>query len=452
MKLTWLQLRDITQKWTLPHRVHLRRVRGPLVLSIIALSTLAPGHAISARVVLDENAGPLGIYRLTDGRTLWLGPMVDESGPTLQYARSDGAEGRANLISRDVFQAPGDCAVDLRISDNGRRAEWRDCKSTLLAKRQQQISVQSASFTASDGKHIGASFWSAPGAHRPAIVLAHGADDETRQMGTIIPILVDAGLNVLAFDQRGSGESGGDWRSDGVLQIGMDAAQGARELVEQGLAARVGFFGFSNGGWVASAAAARFGEPAFVILKSADSESVAENVIFETATDVRAKFGDAAAGRAAKTMRALLDALAGDTPSLWANAKDQLETVRDAGWLSATQLPPAQALPLAPEQKAAYQRQLIYDPTKDLSTLRCPILILLGKQDQEVDTAASAAGFKQDFHRTRNQQVTILMFPEAGHQLVLVPKSGVRGSGGTYAPGFPAGMISWISRHAIAQR
>src|SRR5579863_4723309 len=63
---------------------------------------------------------------------------------------------------------------------------------------------------------LGASLWYAPGAgERPTIVLIHGADDETRQMGFLIPYFVSHGLNVVAYDQRGTGESTGNWRFTG---------------------------------------------------------------------------------------------------------------------------------------------------------------------------------------------------------------------------------------------
>ncbi len=72
-------------------------------------------------------------------------------------------------------------------------------------------------FAVSNGAdHLGASLWLAPGAVKhPTIVLIRGADDETREMGFLIPYFVSFGFNVVTYDQRGTGESTGNWQFTG---------------------------------------------------------------------------------------------------------------------------------------------------------------------------------------------------------------------------------------------
>ncbi|MGA8030086.1 MAG: alpha/beta hydrolase [Bryobacteraceae bacterium] len=66
---------------------------------------------------------------------------------------------------------------------------------------------------------IGTSMWHAPGAGRSStIILIHGADEETRAMGFLIPYFVSHGLNVITYDQRGTGESTGNWRYQSRFQ------------------------------------------------------------------------------------------------------------------------------------------------------------------------------------------------------------------------------------------
>jgi alpha-beta hydrolase superfamily lysophospholipase len=416
------------------------------LLVILALPALS-------HVEISAVAGPVGVYHLQDGRTLWLAPLVDESGPTLQFALSDDFEGRAKPGGPETFRAAAPCQAEIAFTDEASKLLWKDCHGSVTGKRLAGYAAQKLNFVASDGKPIGAVFWSAPGQGRPAVVLAHGADDETRQMGVIIPILLYAGLNVMAFDQRGSGESGGDWRSDGVVQIAKDVAQAARLLVADHLATRVGFYGFSNGGWVAPAAAARFGDPAFVIIKSGDSETVAQNVIYETAASVRAKFGDAASVDAARAMSVVLDALRGDTPMLWDKARRALQGVAGKPWISATQLPPVQALPLAPEVAAGFRRQLLYDPTGDLRSLRCPVLVLLGADDRDVNATASAIGYRRDFEVSGNRRATVVVYPGAGHQIVLGPGPAADDTSvsGYFAPGYLQAISSRIYANALGQ-
>jgi len=68
-------------------------------------------------------------------------------------------------------------------------------------------------FISDGGGPLGGSLWHAPSRKkRPTIILVHGADDETRDMGFIVPYFVSHGLNVVTYDQRGTGKSVGDWR------------------------------------------------------------------------------------------------------------------------------------------------------------------------------------------------------------------------------------------------
>src|ERR1035438_680961 len=45
---------------------------------------------------------------------------------------------------------------------------------------------------------------------RATIILIHGNDPETREMGFIIPYFVLNGVNVISYDQRGKGRSAGN--------------------------------------------------------------------------------------------------------------------------------------------------------------------------------------------------------------------------------------------------
>ncbi len=120
---------------------------------------------------------------------------------------------------------------------------------------------------------LGASLWCAAGVgSHPTIILIHGADDETREMGFLIPYFVSHGLNVVAYDQRGTGISAGNWRFTGPDSKADDVIA-VLKSVESDPAVdsqRIGVWGFSNGGWVAPIVATRF-PLAFMILKSPPS-------------------------------------------------------------------------------------------------------------------------------------------------------------------------------------
>jgi pimeloyl-ACP methyl ester carboxylesterase len=252
---------------------------------------------------------------------------------------------------------------------------------------------------------------------------------------------------VLSYDQRGTGESTGAWRNDGIERMAEDMADAARLIQQRDKLDMVGFFGFSNGGWVAPAAAVKFGTPGFVVIKSGDSQSVEDNVLFETATAVTAHAGLTAGQHARAIMERLFQALHTDSDVDWAEAKRALEGVREETWLKYTQLPPPAALPLTSDQKEGFRRQLFFDPKNYLLKLACPVLVLLGELDVDVDAPKSAALYRKYFAESHNQRTTVLLLKSAGHQLIKGPGPSANNSmeTGRYANGYPKAMTQWLT-------
>src|SRR5579859_2201613 len=91
----------------------------------------------------------------------------------------------------------------------------------------------------------------------PLVVFVHGSE-KTPGIGGYYPYMLAAqGLSVFAYDKRGTGASEGDYTQHFEL-LADDAAAAmaqARKLAA-GRVSRTGFFGGSQGGWVAPRAAA----------------------------------------------------------------------------------------------------------------------------------------------------------------------------------------------------
>lgn len=129
---------------------------------------------------------------------------------------------------------------------------------------------------------------------RAAVVFAHGSGEQDRHgYASIISLMAQrlarAGMVVLTYDKRGVVESEGDWRSAGFEQLASDAAAGlaflrGRPDVD---AARTGFGGSSQAGWVVAKAIEKGAEPAFTMLVGAAGSAltVEEQNIYNT--DVR---------------------------------------------------------------------------------------------------------------------------------------------------------------------
>ena len=96
-----------------------------------------------------------------------------------------------------------------------------------------------------------------PGPH-PLVVTVHGSEHSSPREGYYPYILAANGLAVFAYDKRGTARSEGDYTQNFEL-LADDAAAAlveARKLAA-GRYSRAGFFGGSQGGWVAPLAATR---------------------------------------------------------------------------------------------------------------------------------------------------------------------------------------------------
>lgn len=109
-----------------------------------------------------------------------------------------------------------------------------------------------------------------------AVVMIHGSGnvgrmtrERTRNMALLF---VQSGIAALIYDRRGNGKSTGE--NDRLLRmetLAKDAAAGAKYLASRRdlIKDKIGFYGLSQGGWVAPYASELFGNTGFVVTISA---------------------------------------------------------------------------------------------------------------------------------------------------------------------------------------
>jgi len=107
-----------------------------------------------------------------------------------------------------------------------------------------------------------------------AVVVAHAASSPTRALPLyrhLVELLPPLGVAAFVYDRRGSGASGGDLEGSDYATLADDAIAAQRMLEQQpGIdARRIGFWGLSQGGWIAVLAGARSASTAFVVSVSA---------------------------------------------------------------------------------------------------------------------------------------------------------------------------------------
>ena len=231
----------------------------------------------------------------------------------------------------------------------------------------------------------------------PALVVVHGAGPGPRaQYEGEAQALARAGIVVLVYDKRTQGY---DLLHRDFDALADDALAGVRLL--HGLSdvdpARVGVYGFSEGGWVAPQVAARSTDVAFLITVGGNGVS-----------PIRAQswsYGEHLTH-------------AGVTGSMW-----RMEQVTGPALLSALSL----------------FAEADYDPVPWLARVRVPVLAVWGEHDRQSPPADAYRTYQQVF----GARATLRVVPGANHAL----RRSADGFSHTaeFAPGFLDLVADWVS-------
>lgn len=299
---------------------------------------------------------------------------------------------------------------------------------------------------------LGISLYYAGDKPRATVILIHGNDPETREMGFIIPFFVCNGINVVSYDQRGEGESAGDWFLNGPGQRAADVAAvyDAMRGDPRVEAHRIGVWAFSNGGWTAPLVSVQ--RPiAFMILKSAPTESLAQNIDYEVEQTMRRHNVADAAPQALALWHAFEQALDGRVS--WSDTKSLYDLDAKQPWFRYSLMPDLGiAIPPPPAKIEGLRRLVTFDPTQTLlSVSSTPTLALYGTLDRNVDAADSSAHLRDYLTRAGNRDVTVEVYPNAGHQLI-VSASGYNGDPTPperFVPQYPQVMLTWLAQRGF---
>ena len=299
---------------------------------------------------------------------------------------------------------------------------------------------------------LGVSLYYAASGARPTIVLVHGNDPETRDMGFIIPYFVLNGVNVLSFDQRGTGQSAGDWLANGPSERARDVVAIYDAFADDSHvdATKIGVYAFSNGGWTAPVVTLQR-HFAFMILHSGPTQTIRDNVDYEVMQELhRHGFGSHAVGAALGVWHAIEDALIGR--GSWTSARGAYDDAKKQSWFANSLLPEfIKSVPPSPPAAAALKELLVFDPAAALDRLKTPTLALYGRLDRNVDAVGAASELAAYAKRSGLRDLTIVTYPNAGHQLI-VSKSGYNGDPtppARFVRGYPRIMIDWLRHRAM---
>lgn len=303
-----------------------------------------------------------------------------------------------------------------------------------------------------------------PGPHA-GVVFLHGTGWPTREFFRAhCAAFAGAGVAAFAFDRRGHGASGGVPVME-LATLAADAAAACTALRAQpGIdPARVGLLGYSNGAWVATKAAARDPALGFLILTGAAAVTQADAEVYRRTRELRDRgICEATLAAVERTWRILFEAMG---TGRWEDTWDGELAAASAASAADERL---QALPLtpflrdhpefdpvprfesplltAPRRLAGTLPDMAYDPVSDLAAVRCPVLVVLAGDDENVPVAASLERFRAASEARGGEPFLIEVVAGANHAFSRRPDASPGPlAGDAFLPGYLEGMARWAA-------
>lgn len=264
-----------------------------------------------------------------------------------------------------------------------------------------------------------------PGPH-PLVIFVHGSERTSPMAGSYPLILAAHGISVFAYDKRGTGKSEGEYTQNFEL-LADDAAAAMAEArrVAGGRFGRIGYFGGSQGGWVAPLAASR-SNPDFVAIGFGLIASPIEEDQEQVLSEMREKgFGEPDLSEARK----VAEATGRLVSSRFTTGFEQLAEVKRhygaKSWFN--QIEGEFTGAVLREKETDLRRigpalfdnlELIwdYDSRPVLAKLKVPQLWILAEADREAPPATTLEALGQ--LRGKGSDVTIYSFPATDHGMV----------------------------------
>lgn len=417
-------------------------MRLPLVFVLLVLPVTLPagnGADIDPRRYF-------GTYLFEDGVRV-SGGRFDEAGRQL-LLYMDTEHGRRGLPlvrgeNRFVpaFGLPG--PVRVTFHDGGDSMHWLQADGEVLQARRVMQPVFREAVFSNGNVALRGTLYLPPGANQPlpAIILVHGSGDASQYAGTWATFFLEQGMAVLAYDKRGVGESGGDWKRATYLDLAGDVDAAVKWLARQPMidAKRIGIHTSSQSGWYGPRVALVNDGIAFLIQRAGPAVPIDAGTAHEIREEWRSEGMPGDVIEPAIAFWLELHALAATRASLEA-ANDLLHEARSRNWFGAS-FGAWEAI--APGWWHRHSENMQLDPASDAGRLEIPILWFLAEQDENVPYRASLEALI--VARKRNDRLEIVTVDNAAHSFLVTDEEGRV----HYTPEYWPVMVQWLREQSI---
>ena len=262
---------------------------------------------------------------------------------------------------------------------------WQDQGETQRAERilDSPLALRQVAFGNADVPLSGTLFLPAGSEAIPAAVLIHGSGASDRDNLWYVHLaryLAVNGIAVFLPDKRGTGQSGGEWRTASFEDFAEDTLAALRAVARQPEidGGRVGIVGISQGGWIAPLVAAWSQDVRFVVNLSGAAVRPVDQLRHETR-----------------------------------------QTLRQEGvpnWLAGVLVPYAAAFPQH-RRAVWWNRNGAFDPEPLWRATRQPALVVYGREDERDNVAVAES--VEVFERIARDRpyLTVHVFEGVGHGL-----------------------------------
>ena len=272
----------------------------------------------------------------------------------------------------------------------------------------------------------------------PAVVLVSGSGPQDRNEELLghkpFLVLADAltrrGILVLRYDDRGVGQSTGDFEAGTTSDFADDAQAAVEELAGRYDVTSIGIIGHSEGGLIAPIVADASDDVDFVVLLAGPSVSGADVLAHQNGLIVAVSGADEAAATAyADSMRAVLaDIVAipldraisdAERASVVAHMRAVVDALPEEGQLqfgADTEAREHTTETLIDTVTSPWMRYfLAYDPGPALRALDVPALGLFGSKDLQVYPAQNAEPMREALSESASREWDVRVFDGLNH-------------------------------------